>query len=103
MLNYLTYTHPTSNIKHPTLIYIGLKKLILHHKNYKIKVEIIIRFFHKIWREFLFISLYIFILNVYIGKQETTINADGIGYYDYLPSLFIHKDMNRHHVPFDTK
>ena len=66
------------------------------------KVEIVIRFFTKIWREFLFIFLYIFILNIYIGKQETTINADGIGYYEYLPSLFIHKDMNRHSVPFEA-
>lgn len=66
-------------------------------------MEIIIRLFHKIWREFLFIFLYVFVLNVYIGKQETTINADGIGYYEYLPSLFIHQDMNRHSISFDAE
>jgi len=30
---------------------------------------------------------YLFIINNYIGNADKTINADGIGYYDYLPSI----------------
>ncbi len=44
-----------------------------------------------------FISiLYLFILNNYVGKADTTIVADGVGYYDYLPSAFIHHDLCRY-------
>ncbi|TND02867.1 MAG: hypothetical protein FD123_4014 [Bacteroidetes bacterium] len=31
----------------------------------------------------------------YIGIADTHIGADGEGYYEYLPSVFIHKDINR--------
>lgn len=38
------------------------------------------------------------VMNNYVGHQETKINADGIGYYEYLPSQFIHDDLNRKNV-----
>lgn len=34
----------------------------------------------------------------YVGHAETKINADGIGYYEYLPAQFIHDDLNRKNV-----
>lgn len=49
--------------------------------------------------EVLVIFSFIFLLNNYIGNVEQTINADGIGYYDYLPSLFIHHDFIRKDNP----
>lgn len=42
----------------------------------------------------------IFSINNYIGNVEQTINADGVGYYDYLPSLAIHHDLVRKNNPF---
>lgn len=51
--------------------------------------------FNNIWKEILILFLFIFLINNFIGKDETTINGDGIGYYDYLPSLFIHSDFIR--------
>jgi hypothetical protein len=38
---------------------------------------------------------YIFLVNNYIGNVQNNISADGVGYYDYLPSLFIHNDLVR--------
>ena len=38
---------------------------------------------------------FIFSINNYIGNVEKTINADGIGYFDYLPSIFFHNDFIR--------
>jgi hypothetical protein len=37
----------------------------------------------------------IFVVNNYIGNVDKTLNADGVGYYDYLPSIFIHHDLIR--------
>ncbi len=45
------------------------------------------------------IFTYIFLINNYIGNVDNTINADGIGYYDYLPSIFIHNDLIRKDIP----
>jgi hypothetical protein len=39
--------------------------------------------------------IYIFLINNYIGKVEKRISSDGEGYYDYLPSIFIHADIVR--------
>lgn len=39
------------------------------------------------------------LINNLINKAEETITSDGIGYYDYLPSLFIHKDFDRKNYP----
>jgi hypothetical protein len=47
------------------------------------------------------IFLFVFIINNYIGNVEETIKADAIGYYDYLPALFIHHDLVRNGAPFN--
>ena len=59
-----------------------MKKLSLHTVKY-ILVEAILLFG------------FIVLVNNYIGNVEQTINADGKGYFDYLPSLFIHDDLVR--------
>lgn len=41
----------------------------------------------------------IFSINNYIGRDYDNIKSDGIGYYDYLPSIFIHGDINRKDHP----
>jgi len=58
-------------------------------------INTILKFLKTIIAELVIVSLYLFIINNYIGKTDKTINADGIGYYDYLPSIFIYKDINR--------
>ena len=45
--------------------------------------------------------MFFLIFNNYIGDAYRTINADGIGYYDYLPSMFIHQDFVRKDVPIN--
>jgi hypothetical protein len=50
--------------------------------------------------EALLIFLFIFTINNFIGNADKTINADAIGYYDYLPSIFIHKDFIRKDKPY---
>lgn len=50
--------------------------------------------------EGLIIFALIFTFNNYIGNVKKTISADGEGYYDYLPSLFIHHDLIRNDIPF---
>jgi hypothetical protein len=52
-------------------------------------------------RELLIIFLLIFTFNNYIGNSDSTLGSDGIGYYDYLPALFIHDDLNRHKLNKD--
>lgn len=57
------------------------------------------RFFYfikSIFNEILIILLLIFIINNFIGNVDKTINSDGVGYYDYLPSIFIHHDLVRY-------
>lgn len=49
--------------------------------------------------EVIVIFLFLFIINNYIGKHNDYIHSDGTGYYDYLPSLFIHNDINRKGKP----
>jgi len=51
-----------------------------------------------LYNELIIIFLLIFLINNYIGNVDKTINADGKGYYDYLPSLIIHHDLNRHNL-----
>jgi len=45
--------------------------------------------------EVIIILGFILLINNYIGTVDNTINADGIGYYDYLPSIIIHHDLLR--------
>ncbi len=36
----------------------------------------------------------LFVFNNYIKHQDQVIRADGLGYYNYLPAVFIYKDLN---------
>jgi len=54
-----------------------------------------------ILNEFLIISCFILITYGFIGSIGKTIKADGIGYYDYLPSVFIHHDLLRKNKPVE--
>jgi len=45
--------------------------------------------------ELIIVFLFIFLINNYLGNVEKTMKADGVGYYDYLPSTFIHHDILR--------
>lgn len=49
--------------------------------------------------ELIVIILFLFCINNYVGYTPKVINADGIGYYEYLPSTFIHKDIKRLNRP----
>jgi len=49
--------------------------------------------------EILIIFLFIFLINNFLGNVDKTIKADGVGYYDYLPSLFIYHDLIRKDIP----
>lgn len=53
-------------------------------------------FFKSIINELLVIFLFVFIVNNYFFNSEVRIAGDGIGYYDYLPSIFIHHDFIRY-------
>lgn len=54
-----------------------------------------------ILNEFLIILSFILITYGFIEKVDKTLNADGIGYYDYLPSIFIHHDLLRKNKPVE--
>lgn len=45
--------------------------------------------------EIVIIFCLIFLINNYIGKADKLIRADEVGYYEYLPSIFIHHDFVR--------
>lgn len=49
-------------------------------------------------QEVLIVVLYIILLNNYIGRKDLVIIADGKGYYDYLPAMFIYKDLNFNYI-----
>lgn len=48
-----------------------------------------------IFIEILIVVSLIFTINNYFERAQNTIKSDGIGYYDYLPSIFMHGDLNR--------
>jgi len=56
---------------------------------------ILLKIFKSIAVELSIIFILILTYNNYIGNSDVTIKADGKGYYDYLPSVFIHKDLVR--------
>lgn len=58
-----------------------------------------IRFRKLIIIEVVIILIYILLINMKVAKVDVVIKGDGVGYYDYLPSLFIHHDMIRKDVP----
>lgn len=47
------------------------------------------------WQEFLIVALLALSLNQFLGISGQSISSDGVGYYDYLPSLLIHHDLYR--------
>ncbi len=47
-----------------------------------------------ILQELLILFLFLLLLNNFIGHPSQVIVADGKGYYDYLPALFIYNDLN---------
>lgn len=49
--------------------------------------------------EFVIILGFIFIANHFLGKVDRPIQSDGLGYYDYLPSIFIYHDLIRKNDP----
>jgi hypothetical protein len=65
-------------------------------------LQSLIRFFKSIGVELLILFAVLFTINNYIGNVDRRISADGIGYYEYLPSIFIHHDLNRKDIPVDV-
>lgn len=53
-------------------------------------------------KELVLIFLFILTVNNYIGNSDKTISADGIGYYEYLPSIFIHHDFVRNKTKLES-
>lgn len=53
--------------------------------------------------EVLIIIAVLFTINNYLGHSEQRIIADGMGYYEYLPSYFIHDDLGRNDAPFSVE
>jgi hypothetical protein len=43
------------------------------------------------------------VCNNYLGREQCVIKSDGEGYYDYLPSIFIHHDFIRKDNPFQDQ
>lgn len=76
-------------------IFVILRLFIRQHKMILKNMIRLINFFQSIINELLILFLLVFLINNYIGSADQTIKADGIGYYDYLPSVFIHHDINR--------
>jgi hypothetical protein len=68
-------------------------KLITHIK----------RVFKLVGIEIGILILVLITINNFLGHPETRINADGVGYYDYLPSVFIHHDLNRKDINSDPE
>ena len=50
--------------------------------------------------ELIILLFFVLLLNNFVGK---TITGDGVGYYEYLPSLFIHHDINRKDISEQSK
>lgn len=51
--------------------------------------------------ELLLIILMVFVVVNHISPVKENVRADGVGYYDYLPSIFIHSDLVRKDKPKD--
>ncbi len=47
-----------------------------------------------ILQELLILFLFLLLLNNLLGRRSPMVVADGKGYYDYLPALFIYNDLN---------
>jgi len=62
----------------------------------QLKLKKSILLLKNISNELLILFLFIFTVNNYFSNSDIRITADGIGYYDYLPSMFIHHDFIRY-------
>ncbi len=49
--------------------------------------------------EVVIILIYILLINTKAWKTNKILKGDGVGYYEYLPSLFIHHDLIRKDAP----
>jgi len=61
-----------------------------------------IRYVKYILPELVIILVFILLIQTKVAKVDVDIKADAIGYYDYLPSLFIHHDLVRRSKPVET-
>jgi hypothetical protein len=61
-------------------------------------VKQVSKLIRSIFGELCVLFIYVFLINNYIGTVDQTIKSDGQGYYDYLPSIFIHRDLVRKDV-----
>jgi hypothetical protein len=59
----------------------------------------LLRTLGKIFNEALIVFLYVLLVIIYIGNVDKKFIGDGKGYYDYLPSIFIHHDLVRKDLP----
>jgi hypothetical protein len=71
-----------------------LNKIFKLAHQYLFKNEGVLQMRHFL-TEIVILFCFILLINNYVGNVDKTINADGIGYYDYLPSIFIHHDILR--------
>lgn len=55
----------------------------------------VFRIIQSILLELVLVGVFAFTVNKYLDYPEQPIVSDGVGYYDYLPSLFIHHDLDR--------
>lgn len=62
----------------------------------------LLRLCKAIWMPVAVLCILLFVMNNYADKVTQTIKSDGIGYYDYLPSTIIHRDLNRHEIPYQS-
>lgn len=51
--------------------------------------------------EIIIVLLMVLTLGSYLEFEKVILKADGVGYYDYLPSFFMHDDLNRKDHPID--
>ncbi len=61
-----------------------------------------IRYVKYILPELVIILVFVLLIQTNLAKVDVVIKADAIGYYDYLPSLFIHHDLVRRSKPVET-
>ncbi len=61
-----------------------------------------VRFIKYILPELIIILTFVLLIQTNFAKVDVVIKADAVGYYDYLPSLFIHHDLIRKNKPVRT-
>ncbi|WP_018341826.1 hypothetical protein [Cytophaga aurantiaca] len=61
----------------------------------------IIAFIRKIYIEAIIVLLLALCINIILGNSKDKIHSDGIGYYEYLPSIIIFHDLYRKDIPWN--